>query len=52
MTSNTPSVIKMDRRFFSYKREMKQLFADSTSQIGGAVGRENDREERKQNLTD
>ena len=45
------SVLKMDKKFFNYKREMKQLFADTASQFG-AVGREkeNAREERKQSL--
>ena len=27
--SSVPSIIQMDKKFFSYKREMKQLFANS-----------------------
>ena len=34
---------------FSYKREMKQLFADSASQFGALGLDEDGREERKQN---
>lgn len=51
--SNTPSIMSMDKKFFSYKREMKQLFADSATQFG-AVGRDNinPNEERKRNLND
>ena len=34
LTSNTPSILQMDKKFFSYKREMKQLFADTSTQFG------------------
>ena len=51
MTSNTPCILSMDKKFFSYKREMKQLFADSSTQFG-AQGRDNTNraEERKNTL--
>ena len=53
--SNTPSLMYMDKKYFSYKREMKQLFADQANQFGAGGGmRENvlAREERKANLND
>ena len=48
LVSSTPSAITMDRKMFSYKREMKQLFADSASQFGALGLDEDNREERKQ----
>ena len=42
------SIVQMDRKMFSYKREMKQLFANSANQFGAGGGRDTeDREERK-----
>ena len=39
----------MDRKFFSYKREMKQLFSNSAAQFGALGIEEDEREERKGN---
>ena len=46
--SGHDSVLKMDRKDFNYKRELKSLFAKSASAYG-AIGLEDDeREERKE----
>ena len=52
VVSSTPSIIKMDRKYFSYRREMKQLFQDSASKFGALGLEEDGREERKQGNID
>lgn len=42
--SSEPSLITMEKKYFSYKREMKALFAESAQQFG-ALGL--DEEEKK-----
>ena len=47
--STEASIISMEKKFFSYKREMRQLFAESAQQHGALGLDEEDREERKGN---
>jgi hypothetical protein len=44
--SSEPSLLGMERRFFSYKREMKQLFAESAQQFGALGLDEEDKQDR------
>ncbi len=41
------SVLKMDRKNFNYKKELKSLFAKSAQAFGGGMDDEEEREERK-----
>ena len=52
VVSSTPSIIKMDRKYFSFRREMKQLFQDSASEFGALGLDADEREERKQGNVD
>ena len=47
--SSEPSLLYMERKYFSYRREMKALFAESAAQFG-ALGL--DEEEKKGNNLD
>ena len=47
-----PSVLQMDRQNFSYKKEMKKLFADSAGAAGAIGLGADEREERKDNNRD
>ena len=40
------SVLKMDRKFFNYKKELKSLFAKSANTYGGGEDEE-EKEERR-----
>lgn len=42
----------MDKKFFSYKREMKQLFANSASQYGALGLEEEDKRDNRNTLND
>ena len=44
-----PSVFGMDRKHFSYKKEMRQLFAESAQNFGAMGGADDEREERQGN---
>lgn len=47
-TSNYDSLLSMDRKFFNYKRELKQLFAASAAQYG-VSGADNEEEKKGAN---
>ena len=47
--STEASILSMEKKFFSYKREMRQLFAESAQQHGALGLEDGDREERKGN---
>lgn len=42
----------MEKKFFSYKREMRQLFAESAQQYGAIGMDNNDREENNNAIQD
>eukprot|EP00347_Sterkiella_histriomuscorum_P013411 403364808 len=48
-TSNHDSVLRMERRFFNYKKELKSLFAKSAQAYGAIGGHEEEKEDRKVN---
>ena len=47
MSSEKP-ILGMDRRQFSYKKELKQLFAESAQQFGALGLEDGEKEERRQ----
>lgn len=50
--SSVPSIIQMDKKFFSYKREMKQLFANSANQFGALGLDEEDKRDNRNTVND
>jgi hypothetical protein len=51
VASSEPSLISMDKKFFNFKREMKQLFAESANQFG-ALGLDEEEKQARHNVDD